>query len=98
METIVQPFTPEFVKQNCITDERMIAIINKLLLLKYNQGSAILLQKEIKEQFHQDYGDCFDGDMLNFESTFERVGWKVSYHKHGFNETWFDPYFSFKHE
>ena len=92
----VKPLSPEEVlekKGNDIPDVVITAVNNLLAKNLSGKKYATLLQKDIiKEIQRLDIGisksDIYDNHWLDFESLFDKAGWKVSYDKPGYNETY----------
>lgn len=81
----------------------VIEIINKLIAQNWDGKRAIVKQEDIvlaileknkiDKEFKRQY--IFDNDYLEFESLYESVGWKVTYDKPGYNES-YSATFTFK--
>ena len=78
-------------------------VVNNLLLTKPRKNNKIIIsQDEILNQLTGDE-DCgrfnrqtiLDKGWLDFEDIYREVGWRVTYDKPGFNDT-YKPYFVFE--
>lgn len=106
MREKITPITKEEVikKQSYKIPEIIIEIVNKLLIQNYNieTGKATIKLNEIMDLAVGD-SDCglftreeiFKNHYLDFESLYEKQGWKVTYDKPGYNE-FYEPFFVFK--
>ena len=76
----------------------VIETINALLAKKAGRGKYIVLtQTEIVEQLVKnglDRMQIFEDHYLDFEEVYERAGWKVTYDRPGYNES-YEPTFTF---
>ncbi len=79
----------------------IIEAVNQLIIQKFNgKNSFGIKQGDILKLFVQANPD-YDTDLLfkehhmDFESVYEKEGWKVYYDKPGFNETHYDPIYNF---
>jgi len=80
----------------------VIKIINDLLAAETSgrngNYSATIKQKDIVDAIKKEFGDTYmgtpinkaidKGGWLNFEPIFEAAGWKVSYDRPGYNESY----------
>lgn len=73
-------------KQKVIPD-KVIDIINEMILENFNGGVAILQQAELSRRIKAGLGD-FHQRWLDFEDVYRKQGWKVTYDKPGYNETY----------
>lgn len=103
-EIAVKPFTPEDVERtfNDNLPDFVIEAVNELLAENFSgKGISIRLQQddivkrimekgEIKER-----EEVFEKHYLDFEALYRKNGWKVTYDKPGYNET-YEAYFEFK--
>lgn len=93
----------EVIKLKTIPDI-IINAVNDLLVQKYdkNKHRAIIKQSEILDKVVGD-PDCgmltrdsvFRNNYLDFESEYQEIGWKVTYNKPAYCET-YEPYFIFE--
>lgn len=106
----IKPFTPaeaKAAKRNSVPDE-VFSAINELLSENYNRGASINLpQSKIVDRIISQFGDqveytdqeirekIFAEHWLDFESVYEEAGWKVTYDKPGYNES-YAAFFIFK--
>lgn len=93
----------EVIKLKTIPDI-IIKAVNDLLVQKYdkNKHKAIIKQSEILDKVvgDPDYGmltreSVFRNNYLDFESEYQAIGWKVTYNKPAYCET-YEPYFIFE--
>ncbi len=96
----MKPITPQEagVKKIDGIDPLMIQAINELIVEKLQGKYAIILQIKIVERYLrlkniEDIGEnrrklVDDRHQLDFEPIFEKAGWKVTYDKPGFNESY----------
>lgn len=72
----------------------VIEAVNNLLKKKYRRGQSITLKQEdiMKEvtRLNSDLTSTivYENGWMDFEATFEGVGWKVTYDKPGYNESY----------
>lgn len=103
----VKPITPQEAHEKfCETQipDFVIEVINDLISRESSQPnrSVDIKQNEIIEKIikHPDFPkdtsrqDIFDKYWLNFETIYEKAGWKVKYDKPGYNET-YDAFYTF---
>lgn len=74
--------------------------VNNLLLKKYRGKSCTIKQNDIIEEILRidntlTKDKIFDEKYMDFESIFEKSGWKVTYDKPAYNEN-YDVYFEFE--
>ncbi len=75
----------------------VIESFNELIARNFSSGSATVLQKDVVSSlvckgFKSE--DIFENHWLDVEEIFEKNGWKVSYDKPGYNES-YDASFMF---
>jgi len=73
-------------KQKVIPD-KVIDIINEMILENFNGGIATLQQAELVRRMKARLED-FQERWLDFEDVYRKQGWKVTYDKPGYNETY----------
>lgn len=102
---VIKPLSPSELKDipNKSIDPAIIQAVNNLLIKNYSEGSAIIKQDEIIEEYFKITGTknkeskrawLFENKQLSFERIYEKEGWKVEYDKPGYNET-YDATFEF---
>jgi hypothetical protein len=107
----VKPFNPKEAAANKISSIPPVVLkaVNQLLAEKYNQHGVTLKQADvIKRILELDIegkldGTCmelsaailFDKGWFDFEDLYEKQGWKVTYDKPGYNES-YDANWSFE--
>lgn len=94
----IKPSDIATAKQTAIP-EVVIEVINNLLALKFSNGRATIYQKDIVNSLLKN-GDIskdeiFNLGYLNFEEIYREQGWKVTYDKPGYGES-YDAFFEFK--
>lgn len=78
---------------NHISD-MVIEVVNDMLKKEYRKGQAVVLKQDdiIEEIQKRDINltreQIFGKGWLDFEPVFERAGWKVTYDKPGYNESY----------
>lgn len=69
---------------------------NELIAKNYVNGSAKVMQKTVANLIMSKMNITdLDYNLLNIEAVYEAEGWKVTYHKSPYYESW-DPYFIFE--
>jgi hypothetical protein len=84
----MKPLSPTSVSkksQQAIPDY-IIEAVNNLLVKKYHDGHAILLQKEVVKEIRKinpkvKMDTVFENGWMNFEPIFRKAGWEVSYER-----------------
>ena len=71
----------------------IIEAVNNLLKKEFRGRSVCLLQKDILNEILRlnntlSKDEIFEKKWMDFESIFEKVGWKVEYDKPGYNESY----------
>jgi hypothetical protein len=103
MENEIKPITPNEIVENLdkIIPKAIIEAVNQLLTEKYRgNGEVTIKQKDIIERACS-LDDTLTSDIvfknkyLDFEDLYRKNGWKVSYDKPAYNET-YEPYFKFE--
>lgn len=91
----VKPITPKEVAklQAEILPDVVIDVVNRLIAENMDGLQAVVLQKDIVDRVKDQHG-TFSQKWLNFEPLFRRAGWKVTYAKPAYNET-YEPTFTF---
>jgi hypothetical protein len=90
-----KPISPDEVverKNNLIPDE-VIDIFNDLIVLNFRGTSATIRQKDVLKLIAErlnisNQQVVFDNKWLDVEDIFRQQGWKVSYDKPGYNESY----------
>lgn len=99
----VTPMSPKDIENDLenIIPEFVITAVNNILKRKYrpNNTYVALKQNEIIKEIQSINPDVsraqiFDNKWFDFESLFEKAGWKVEYDKPGYNET-YEAHFTF---
>lgn len=98
----MKPLSPSQVsrKAQVSIPDYVIDAINILLIKEYRNGSIITLQqKDILKEIQKVYpkvniNEVFERGWMDFEPSFRKAGWKVSYDKPGFNESG-EPIYNF---
>jgi len=78
--------------------EAVFDAFNELLALKFTNGSATILQKDVLAKLEAGgmvRQEIFDNGWLNVEEAYRDAGWKVEYDKPAYNET-YDASFKFR--
>lgn len=98
---MTQPIRPEDMAEAKIghIPGAVIEAFNKLIALKFSGGSATVRQEEVIAEIvgttEISRGEIFDKCYLNVEEIFRQAGWKVSYTKPDYTES-FPAYFEFR--
>ena len=92
----VEPISPsQLVK---IIPEEIIKIFNELIQQKWNGREARITQPEVVDKILSDTlferAQIFGEHMLDVEDLFRKKGWRVTFDKAGYNES-YDSYFVF---
>lgn len=99
----IKPLSKEEVKRVKTIPDIIIKTVNELLIKNYCNGKAIIMQSEIVDIVSGDpeYSDgisrkdIYDNNYLDFEDVYRAIGWKVTYDKPGYCES-YDPRFIFE--
>jgi hypothetical protein len=99
----IKPLSKEEVKRGKTIPDIIIKTVNELLIKNYHNGKAIIMQSEIVDMVSGDSGDpdcisrtdIYDNNYLDFEDIYRAIGWKVTYDKPGYSES-YDPRFIFE--
>src|ERR1700692_3611370 len=90
----VKPITPDEVvplKESLIPDE-VFEAFNELIAENFSGGSATIRQSDIvaraTDKIKAKGGLIFDYKWLDIEDIYRKAGWKVSYDKPGYNESY----------
>lgn len=103
-KTMILPISPQEAAKSvkAVIPECIIAATNKLLVKNLNGKSAKILQDEIVKEVCADKDDpdafreqIFANKWLDIEETYRKVGWKVTYDKPAYYET-YSAYFIFE--
>jgi hypothetical protein len=98
---MTKPISPDDIAEAKIGNipAPVIDAFNKLIALKYSGGSATVRQEDVIEEIASttslSRGEIFDKGYLNVEEIFRAAGWKVSYTKPDYTES-FPAYFEFR--
>jgi len=72
--------------------EEVFQVVNDLIVEKWSNGSATILQRDIVSRLRAIDGfediDFADKGWLDFEPVYRKKGWVVTYDKPGYNETY----------
>ena len=79
----------------------VIEAFNELIVSKYLNGEAKVLQKDavarIQQKLGCDRSEVFDKDWLNVEEAFRAAGWTVTYEKPvGYGGETFEAFYTFR--
>ena len=106
---MIKPINPDDIPamKAAYIPDWIVEEVNKLIARNFSSGSAMVKQNEIidaarcseRNGFEFDTADEFRNIMfakgyLNIEEIYRAAGWKVSYDKPGYNES-YDAYFVF---
>ena len=99
----IKPLSKEEVKREKTIPDIIIKTVNKLLIKNYCNGKAIIMQSEIVDMVSGDSGDpdgisrtdIYDNNYLDFEDVYRAIGWKVTYDKPEYCES-YEPRFIFE--
>lgn len=96
----IKPLSKEEVKKAKKIPDIIIKTVNELLIKNYSNGKAIIMQSEIVNIVSGDPDgisrtDIYDNNYLDFEDVYREIGWKVTYDKPGYSES-YDPRFIFE--
>lgn len=99
-QELVRAITPEEAVElrKVIIPSEVLNTINHLIAEKLAGGRAFILQKEIVaalEEAGMNRNDIYDKHWLDFEDIYRDSGWKVTYDKPGWNES-YDASFKFE--
>lgn len=96
----IKPISPKEIMENLdeIIPNAVIQAVNELLKEKYRGSEVTIKQKDIVSRAvsidNKLAGKIIENKYLDFESLYEKSGWKVSYDKPGYNES-YDAFFKF---
>lgn len=96
----IKPISPKEIMENLdeIIPDAVIQAVNELLKEKYRGSEVTIKQKDIVSRAvsidNKLAGKIIENKYLDFESLYEKSGWKVSYDKPGYNES-YDAFFKF---
>jgi hypothetical protein len=101
----MKPINPIEVKKQQLAniDDEMIQAVNELLIEKFSSGSCTILQKDVIERYFKlknlentqaNRDELYKRKQLDFEPLYKKEGWKVSYDRPGYNES-YEPSFEF---
>jgi hypothetical protein len=89
----VKPINPNEIASKKVEEipDEVIATFNKLIAMKFSQGSALIKQEDIMISL-QEQGfkreEIFHNGWLNIEEIYEDAGWEVHYDKPAYNESY----------
>jgi len=95
----VKPLSPDEVlekKQMSIPDA-MLEAINEMIVKKWNGSEATFRQEDLLDLYFSKIGESniqmnrtkvFDNHWMDFEEIYRKAGWKVSYDKPAYNESY----------
>ena len=102
---MIKPITPnEVAKGKMEFPEEVIEAFNELIAKDFCIDHAIIMEDDvarlIKKKFNANgkkvtMDEIYDNGWLDVETVFRKAGWKVTYDKPGYNET-YDASFEFK--
>lgn len=81
-----KPITPQEAANKPIP-ELVIECVNKLIIENYQSGYACFSQETLIKRIAA-LGVQYESWWLDFEPLYEKVGWKVTYDKPGYNESY----------
>lgn len=97
----MKPLSPAQVAEKAQTSipDYIIEAVNNLLVKEYRNGSATISQKDILKEIRRIHSGTnldviFDNGWMDFEPTFRKAGWKVTYDKPAYCET-YEPSYEF---
>lgn len=94
-----RPIRPEEVDSFSEIPAEVFDAFNELISKNMDQGRATVKQREVAdlaaEKIGCKVGDLFVNHWLNIETAYETAGWKVTYDKPGYNET-YEAFFVFE--
>ena len=98
---MTKPITPNEVVAQKVADipDSVILVWNEAITKFWKGHRAIVKQNYIVQKLNEHHPDVerseiYEIGWLNIETMFEQAGWKVSYDKPGYDET-YDAYFEF---
>lgn len=96
---MIKPITPSQAKGSRVLPDQVMIVWNDAITLNLCGGHATIKQKDIVDQLmatmKASRQEVFDNKWLNVEEIFRAVGWKVTYDKPGYNES-YDAAFTFE--
>lgn len=103
---MVEPIRPEDIglAKSRTFPKYVFEAFNEQIVANYTAGRAVVLQNKVidaiivaasVEGVIIDRGDVFDRKYLNVEEAYEEAGWKVTYDKPAYNES-YEANFTFK--
>lgn len=97
----VEPIKPKDIMDNLddIIHPAVIKAVNAILKEQYRGNSVTILQKDIVKKAKElcpglTSDELFEKKHMDFEPLFRKAGWKVTYDKPGYNES-YEPSFEF---
>jgi hypothetical protein len=97
---MTQPIRPEDVaaRKAAVLPPEVIDAFNDLIAMADNGYSATVMQEDaidqILDRLPVSREEIFDRHLLDIEPVYRAAGWRVTYDKPGFNES-YQPYFIF---
>jgi hypothetical protein len=97
----MKPVSPEELRKSATGHPTVIQAINELLTESGQTNDITLLQKDILARIVKldkklTSKHVFDKHLLDIEDVYRAQGWKVEYDKPGWNETHYEPTFTFR--
>lgn len=94
---MTEPIKPSEVKS--IKPSEVVETFNELIQKYWNGEEAVIKQREavdiICEKMNCNEKHLLDNKLLDIEQLYRDAGWRVEYHKPGYNENPFPNYFKF---
>lgn len=92
-----RPISPDEVGQGAHIPHEVFAVVNRLLQENWSDSVATIKQKHVVHalESHFSRDEIFGRGYLNFEGAYRAQGWKVTYDKPGYNES-YDAFWMFK--
>ena len=93
MTNKVRPIGPDEVESQKEMDfpDAVFESFNELIAQQFTSGSATIKQEDVVALMVEkglNHGEIFDKGWLNVEEVYRSAGWKVSYDKPGYNESY----------
>lgn len=103
---MIEPLKPEDVPgyKKTIFPDFVLESFNELIAKNWNNGRAMVLQKDVVnlmslkmpgESYSDNKNKIYAEGWLNVEDIYREAGWKVTYNKPGYNES-YEASFEFK--
>lgn len=97
----VKPISPDelIAQKKKEFPEVVIEVVNRLVKEKWNGKQAVVMQADIVRGIlgnsKYNKNEIFEKNLLDFEDIYREQGWKVTYDKPAYCES-YDPYFLFE--